>query len=131
MMAISGSNGSWFYVGKNVGGGFSRRGKRFTMIANWVTCEAKGVPMHIYISRKIDGYFAFHLLGNGRSVYFRRKLHKDSQVGHDLPANFEINHIDFDVRNNMSTNMEFKSRDEHHAITAKHKMQKKRNKCRW
>ena len=129
MMAISGSNGSWFYVGKNVGGGFSRRGKHFTMISDWVPYNAKGAPLHI--SRKADGYFAFHLPGNGRSVYFHKQLHKDLQGGHDLPANYEVNHIDFDVSNNMSTNLELKPQDEHHAITARHRAQKKRKKCRW
>ena len=129
MMAISGSDGSWYYVGKNVCGGFSKAGKYFAMISDWVPCNAKGVPLHI--ARKADGYFAFHLPGKGKSVYFHRQLHKDLQGGHDLPANFEVNHIDFDISNNMSTNLELKSQDEHHAITARHRMQQKRKKYRW
>ena len=128
-MAISGSNGSWYYVGRNTSGGFSKDGKYFAMVSDWVPCNAKGAPLHI--SRKADGYFAFHLPGNARSVYFHRQLHKDLQGGHDLPANFEVNHIDFDISNNMSSNLELRSEDDHHAITARHRMQKKRKKSRW
>ena len=62
MIRISGGAGFWFDVG------FNRDGD--DMVAEYVPCDVTGRCLALH--KKREGYYCFHLPGNGKTVRFHR-----------------------------------------------------------
>jgi hypothetical protein len=67
MIKMSGGDGFWLHVG------FNRDGDN--MIAEYVPCDITGRCLALH--KKKEGYYCFHMPGNGKTVRFHRQLYKD------------------------------------------------------
>ena len=105
---ISGGEGFWLDVGFNCDGD--------DMIAEYVPCDMNGICLPIH--KKKEGYYCFHLPGNGKTVRFHRQLYKDVIIRGEIPQTHELHHRNFKKNDNRLRNLEIMTKKRHRQLTA-------------
>ena len=85
MIRISGGEGFWLDVG------FNRDGD--DMKAEYVPCDVIGRCLALH--EKKDGYYCFHLPGNGKTVRFHRQLYEDVVWRGEILETLDVHHRNF------------------------------------
>ena len=105
---MSGGDGFWLHVG------FNRDGDN--MIAEYVPCDITGRCLALH--KKKEGYYCFHMPGNGKTVRFHRQLYKDVVLRGEIAATYEVHHRNFKKNDNRLCNLELMTKKRHRQFTA-------------
>ena len=108
MIRMSGGDGIWLDLG------FNRDGDN--MIAEYVPCDLTGRCLALH--KKKEGYYCFHLRGNGKTVRFHRQLYKDVVLQGEIADTYEVHHRNFKKNDNRVCNLELMTKKRHCQLTA-------------